>query len=64
MGIKARDTPNMLTITQVAERLSFNPWTIREMLRNGEIKGSRIRNRWRVKVSDLEEFIERKSNKK
>lgn len=60
---KARDTPNLLNITQVAERLNFNAWTVRKILRNGELTGSKIRNRWRVKPSDLEEYIESRSNK-
>jgi len=59
-----KDSPSLLNITQVARRLNFNAWTVREMLRNGELTGSRIKNRWRVRPSDLEKYIESLSNKK
>ncbi len=58
-----RDLPSLLTIAQVAERLVLNEWTVRKMLRSGELKAYKIRNRWRVKLSDLDEFIEQGSNK-
>lgn len=56
-----KDSP-MLNISQVSEHLSLSEWTVRKMLRSGEIKGSKIRNRWRVRPSDLNSYIESKSN--
>ena len=48
----------MLTVNQVAMLLYMNPYTVREMLRNGDLTGFKIRNtRWRVKESDLNDFI-------
>lgn len=58
-------TDVMLTTNQVAERLSMNPYTIRELLRNGDLRGFKINDtRWRVKVSDLDTFIERNNKNK
>lgn len=48
----------MLTVNQVAERLNMNPYTIRELLRNGDLRGFKINDtRWRVKESDLDKFV-------
>lgn len=57
--MKAREPPALITVAHIAERLRLNPWTIREMLRLGELKGFLIRGRWRIESSDLEEYIER-----
>lgn len=54
---------NLLTVSQVAERLSFNPYTVRDLLRRGELKGSKILSTWRVQESDLDDFVESRSNK-
>ena len=64
MNTRNKDSPSLLTITQVAKRLSLNAWTVRGMLRSKELEGAKIRNRWRVRPSDLEEYIESQSNKK
>ena len=49
---------DMLTVNQVAKRLNLNPYTVRELLRNGDLCGFKIKDtRWRVKESDLEEFV-------
>lgn len=56
---------SMLTVNQVANRLNMNPYTVRELLRNGDLKGFKVMNsRWRVRISDLNTFIERGSIKR
>ena len=56
---------SMLTVNQVANRLNMNPYTVRELLRNGDLKGFKVMNsRWRVRVYDLNIFIERGSIKR
>jgi excisionase family DNA binding protein len=55
-----QDSESMLTVNQVARRLSLNPYTVRELLRNGDLIGFKIRDvRWRIKVTDLEAFIQK-----
>jgi len=41
----------------VAEILGFKEKTVREWLRTGKLKGKKVGRLWRVKESDLEEFI-------
>ncbi len=50
----------LMTPEQVAERLQVKPFTIREWLRLGKMKGIRLAGKvWRVRPSDLEEFLRR-----
>jgi len=46
----------------VAEILGFKEKTVREWLRTGKLKGKKIGRLWRVKESDLEEFINNTEN--
>jgi len=41
----------------IAEILGFKEKTVREWLRTGKLKGKKVGRLWRVKESDLEEFI-------
>jgi excisionase family DNA binding protein len=51
-------TEELLEVIEVAEILRYNPYTVREKLRTGEIKGVKLpRGRWRVKRADLEAYI-------
>ena len=45
------------SVEDVAEILGFKEKTVREWLRTGKLKGKKIGRLWRVKESDLEEFI-------
>jgi excisionase family DNA binding protein len=47
----------LLTPEQVAERLQVRPRTVREYLRNGKLRGTRLMKAWRVTEDALEEFI-------
>jgi excisionase family DNA binding protein len=40
-----------------AEALMVSPKTIREWLRTGKLKGVKIGRLWRVRESDLQEFL-------
>jgi len=37
--------------------LGFKEKTVREWLRTGKLKGKKVGRLWRIKESDLEEFI-------
>jgi excisionase family DNA binding protein len=41
-----------------AEALMVSPKTIREWLRTGKLKGVKIGRLWRVRESDLQEFLQ------
>jgi len=45
------------TPEQVAEILQISRYTVMEWLRNGKLKGIRIGKLWRVRESDLKEFV-------
>lgn len=50
-------TDKLLTPEEVAERLVLSPNTIRTWLRTGKIKGIKAGRLWRIKESDLQEFL-------
>ena len=45
------------TPEQVAEMLSVGVFTIREWLRNGTLKGSKIGSLWRITRADIEDIM-------
>lgn len=45
------------TPEQVAEMLSVGVFTIREWLRNGTLKGSKIGSLWRITRADIEDMM-------
>jgi len=47
----------MLTPEDIAKILNVSEYTVREKLRDGDIKGKKVRNQWRVKPSDLQDYI-------
>jgi len=53
-----------LTVKQVAELLQVEEKFIYRRLRTGEIKGTRLSREWRIRESDLAEYLERNSNQR
>ncbi|HEX8600782.1 MAG TPA: helix-turn-helix domain-containing protein [Chloroflexia bacterium] len=54
---------DVLTVEEVAQRLRLNPFTIRRLLREGVLRGSKVGKRqWRVQVRDLEAYLGQRSN--
>ncbi len=49
------DNDEILTPSQVAERLQVPIRTVREWLRNGTLQGTKIKNRWQIDESALAE---------
>lgn len=49
-----------LTVTEIAELLKVKDSTVREWLRGGKLRGRNFGGRtgWRVRLSDLETFLE------
>ncbi|MDQ3707609.1 MAG: helix-turn-helix domain-containing protein [Chloroflexota bacterium] len=54
---------DILTVEEVAQRLRLNPFTIRRLLREGALRGSKVGKRqWRVQLRDLEAYLGQGSN--
>jgi len=51
-----------LTVEQVAKQLGLTEYRIRELIREKQIRATKI-GQWRVKPEDLEAFIESRTNK-
>ena len=45
------------TVAEVAERLKITTRTVKALLRKGEIKGSKIGNRWRIAHRELARLL-------
>jgi len=50
-----------LTVRQVAKQLGLTEYRIRELIREKQIRATKI-GQWRIKPEDLEEFIRNRSN--
>ena len=51
-----------LTVRQVAEQLGLTEYRIRELIREKQIRATKI-GQWRIKPEDLDEFIRARTNK-
>lgn len=51
-----------LTVEQVAKQLGLSEYRVRELIREKQIRATKI-GLWRVKPQDLEEFIKARTNK-
>lgn len=47
----------VLTVSEVAERLSVHPKTVYNMLERGELRGVKVGRVWRVPSEELEVFL-------
>lgn len=52
------------TVDEIAETLRVNPQTIRRYLQSGKLNGVKLQGSWRISDADLQNFIERRTNKK
>lgn len=51
------------TVKQTAAVLNLTPYTVRQYLRDGVIKGSKLKAGWRVSEENLIEYLEGKHGK-
>jgi excisionase family DNA binding protein len=49
----------LLTPKEAAKIIAVAPRTIKEWLRRGELKGIKVKNMWRIRKYDLEQFIQK-----
>jgi len=57
MPIKFKEK-ELYSVKELEKILPITPLTIREYIRKGKIKGSKIGKNWYVKKQDLEDFLE------
>jgi len=50
-----------LTVKQVAKQLDLTEYRIRELIREKQIRATKI-GQWRIKQEDLKEFINKRTN--
>ena len=53
----------LLTLEEAARRLHVSMATMRRLLRDGELIGTKIRGDWRIDPVDLEAFIQKNKSK-
>ena len=51
-----------LTVRQVAKELGLTEYRIRQLIREKQIRATKI-GQWRMKPQDLKEFIKQRTNK-
>ena len=54
----------LYTVKEVAEMLHFQPNTIRLWLEAGKLRGIKVGWQWRVRESDLQEFMKENTEQK
>jgi len=52
-----KDKEQLLSPEEVAKRLAISPKTVRDYLRAGRIKGMKLGRLWRVRESDLQQYL-------
>ena len=52
-----------LSTQEVAKMLSVSPETVKKWLRDGHLRGFKMVKVWRIKESDLEDFLEESVNR-
>jgi excisionase family DNA binding protein len=50
---------DLLTVKEVAEILRVSQPTILRMIDDGELRAIRVRNQWRIRRSDLDDYLQR-----
>ena len=51
-----------LTVRQVAKELGLTEYRIRQLIREKQIRATKI-GQWRIKLQDLKEFVKGRTNK-
>ena len=55
------DLTKYFTVKEVARRLSVTEDWIRDLIQNKQLKATKMK-KWRIKPSDLQEFIKNRTN--
>lgn len=52
----------LMTVSEVADQLRLTTWTVRAMVRRGELRGSFIGGRWLIRVEDIDVLLNAHAN--
>lgn len=52
-----------LTVSDVVEETQYHVETVREMLRTGKLRGSKIGRTWRIRPEDLDKLFRDRANR-
>lgn len=55
----ASDPYPLLEVHHVARKLGYGPDHVRQLIRDGKLRGIRFGRRWRIDPSDLKAYIDR-----
>jgi excisionase family DNA binding protein len=58
------DAPQLLNVSEIADRLRLTQGYVRELLRSGELPGVRLGRVWRIDAKKLAQWVEEKSSQK
>ena len=58
------DEATYLTTAEVAKKLRVSIWTVRNLIKDGKLTAFRVGAQWRIPVKEIEDIVERNSNKK
>jgi putative molybdopterin biosynthesis protein len=61
--IKLENKSEFLSVKEVAEYLRISIVTIRSAIKKKELNGYRIGNKFRIKLSDVENYLKRKQTR-
>jgi excisionase family DNA binding protein len=50
---------DLLTVKEVAEILRVSQPTVLRMIADGELRAIRVRTQWRIRRSDLDDYLQR-----
>lgn len=54
---------DLLTVKEVAEILRVSQPTVLRMIDDGELRAIRVRNQWRIRRSDLDDYLQQGGSK-
>jgi excisionase family DNA binding protein len=59
LEVHMTQSSELLTVKEVAEILRVSQPTVLRMIDDGELRAIRVRNQWRIRRSDLDDFLQR-----
>jgi excisionase family DNA binding protein len=59
LEVHMTQSSDLLTVKEVAEILRVSQPTVLRMIDDGELRAIRVRNQWRIRRSDLDDFLQR-----
>lgn len=58
MGTPATHIPVWLSVKEVAKAAKTTEWTVREKIKSGELRASKVFGMWKVDLEDLQAYFD------